>query len=155
MKQSLVQTERWENDSKQPESVTFFSFQGSGQTPAQASPSSVGEHLQSWETYVLQHVPALPRGVPLGWTSPEPHLREVHEWLLHQLSQLLRTWRISSSALSASQMSELLSLPLRLVQPSSGGNSFPPLVFTISFQSFAFTQKLHLSFYSLLTSPEP
>lgn len=91
--------------------MTFSSLQGSGQTVLRC-------YLQSW-------------GIHSSTVSDVLHLREVHERLLDQLGQLLWTWRTSGSPLRASQMSEP---PLSgYVQPPSGGNSFPPLVLTLSF----------------------
>lgn len=121
--------------------MTFFSFQGSGQT-------STGQtvlrcYLQSW-------------GINSSTLSDVLHLREVHERLLDQLSQLLWTRRTSGSPLRASQMSEppLRLHPATLRRKLISTTCAHALVLSTSPELCLHTllsEKLRLSFYSLLT----
>lgn len=115
--------------------MTFFSFQGSGQT-------STGQTSRAAS------------GCP-SWLDV-PHLREVHERLLDHLGQLLWTWRTSGSPLRASQMSEppLRLRPGTLRRKLTSTTCAHALVLSTGPELCLhplLSEKLRLSFYSLLT----
>lgn len=152
MKPSLFQTERWENNSKQLESTTFFSFQGSGQPVLGGrNPSDLG-HVRP--PACPRSASGCPSGLDIPGTPPQGGARAAPSPTQPAAADMEDQQLCSECFCLSSSAS-----PLRLGTATPRRESFPPLCLhhlvpsTSRVQRLASTQKLHLSFYSFLTPP--
>lgn len=120
MKPSLFQTERWENNSKQLESTTFFSFQGSGQPVLGGrNPSELG-HVRP--PACPRSASGCPSGLDIPGTPPQGGARAAPSPTQPAAADMEDQQLCSECFCLSSSAS-----PLRLGTATPRRESFPPL----------------------------